>query len=312
MFKPLGRLAVTRATKSPWTNVYGLARSLLALATLGTLTFSTSTVLFHPVQGLPPSPYCSHLACLSLFCVTKGKLDAARWIAIAILAIVVSGWRPRWTAIPHWWIAFSLQASISIPDGGDQLNALLALLLVPAAILDERKWHWNVTAASSPSDGALASVLKRVTAHFFFQVIRLQVALVYFDSAVSKFRVEEWANGTALYYWLNYSIFGVPTWSKGLIDLFVNNPVGVAFLTWGTLILEITLAAGLILPRHVRPYLLGAGLLFHFAIAILMGLGSFSITMIGALLLFLRPVEAPLTMPLTWTALRTDSFASIS
>jgi len=233
--------------------------------------------------------------------VSNGHLEVARWFGIAILALVASGWRPRWTAFPHWWAAFSLQASISIPDGGDQLNALLALLLVPAALMDNRRWHWITPTASGLLPGQLAETLKRVTAHLAFLLIRLQIAFVYFDSSVSKLRVEEWADGTALYYWLNYSIFGVPNWSRAFISAVVNKPVGVALLTWGTVILELALAGALLLPRHVRRYLFWAGLLFHVSIATLMGLVSFSITMIGALLLFLRPLDTPLRLPVAWT-----------
>jgi hypothetical protein len=71
----------------------------------------------------------------------------------------------------------------------------------------------------------------------------------------------------------------------------------VAATTWGTLALEFALAVGLFLPkRRWRPLLLG-GLLLHGAIAMLMGLPSFSLAMFAALILFLRPWESPFAIP---------------
>ncbi|MBT2544839.1 hypothetical protein J7E99_30065 [Streptomyces sp. ISL-44] len=69
----------------------------------------------------------------------------------------------------------------------------------------------------------------------------------------------------------------------------VDNPLGVAALTWGPLVLEIVLAAALLLPQKVRWALLPAGILFHLGIAVVMGLWSFAFAMWAGLLLLLAP-----------------------
>ena len=56
--------------------------------------------------------------------------------------------------------------------------------------------------------------------------------------------------------------------------------------------LEVMLFTGLVLQKRYRKYLLVAGITFHMAIAILHGLISFGLAMFGALVLFLRPVDA--------------------
>lgn len=59
---------------------------------------------------------------------------------------------------------------------------------------------------------------------------------------------------------------------------------------------EFALALGLIAKRAVRPYLLAAGIALHVCIATLMGLWSFSIVMIAALILYLRPLDQPVPL----------------
>lgn len=48
---------------------------------------------------------------IGLACVLPVKnLELARWLAVAILLLVASGWR-RVTGVLHWWVSFSLHAN---------------------------------------------------------------------------------------------------------------------------------------------------------------------------------------------------------
>ena len=83
----------------PWTNVYGLARTLLALGTAGTLIFSPTPALFAHASGAPQPPYCDAAARISIYCIAPHHSPAfAQWGSVAILMLAASGWRPRWTA----------------------------------------------------------------------------------------------------------------------------------------------------------------------------------------------------------------------
>ena len=62
--------------------------------------------------------------------------------------------------------------------------------------------------------------------------------------------------------------------------------VGAA--TWGTLVVELLLATGIRSRCRRRNKLLILGILFHFAIAFVFGLWTFSLAMSAALLLYLR------------------------
>ncbi|MEU8204048.1 sporulation-delaying protein SdpB family protein [Streptosporangium sp. NPDC049046] len=286
-------LAVARLARvSPWTNVYGLARTLMALGTLGTLLFSHSTSLFRPAQGMPDFPNCSGIAQVSVFCVVPSdQLEIARFLSVSLLLLVVIGWRPRFTALGHWWVTVSLMASATIPDGGDQISAVVTLLLLPVALMDGRRWHWG-----PPADVSGRPVLSFFAWTTFF-VIRLQVAGLYFQASVAKLSHAEWADGTGLWYWLTDPFFGMPSWIKPLLTPILVNPIGVTLMTWGPLVIEFAIALGMIARRPVRPYLLAAGVAFHISIGVLMGLGSFMFAMLACLVLHLRPVDVPFRLP---------------
>lgn len=57
-------------------------------------------------------------------------LNIIKWLAIVLLIIIASGWRPRFTGIIHWWICYSLQNSALTLDGGEQVSAVITLLLI--------------------------------------------------------------------------------------------------------------------------------------------------------------------------------------
>ncbi|MFD3775126.1 sporulation-delaying protein SdpB family protein [Streptomyces sp. NPDC058612] len=274
-----------RTVAIPWAAGYGLARTLLALGTLGTLAFSDSATLFREVATVGQYPLCRGVTSAGAFClVSPDHFETMRWVCCALLLIAASGWLPRFTAIPHAYVAFSVFTGISIPDGGDQITWILTLILVLVAIGDPRRWHWQPQPTEPSSNPALALIgVSAIT------MARIQMSVLYFQSCVAKLPHAEWADGSALYYWINNYAFGAPDWLRPALNVVVDTPVGVATLTWGPLVLEIVLAAALLLPQKVRWALLPAGIAFHLGIAIVMGLWSFAFAMWAGLLLLLAP-----------------------
>ena len=66
MLTRLGLAARGWVADSPWTNVYGVARTLVALGMLTTLALTPTEALFAPVRDHPPAPYCDGGRGLSL------------------------------------------------------------------------------------------------------------------------------------------------------------------------------------------------------------------------------------------------------
>lgn len=283
---------------NPWTNVYGLARTLLATATLGTLLFNPPEILFHRLIGAK-NPIACHdaIARATVFCVSPGHPETGRWLAVLLLAFVAIGIYPRLTALAHWWVSFSVWNAVTITDGGDQITLVLSTLLLPLALTDSRMWHWSQTTSVRPT--RFGVLLARVIGQSSLGLIRWQLFIVYLDACLSKLAIPEWRDGTAMYYWLNDNYMGLPGYMHGLFEPLLSSK-WVALITWSVLLLEFCLAISILMKPRIRLYLFPLALAFHMGIALFMGITSFAVAMIAALLLFMVPVGMDLGALLSW------------
>jgi len=296
----IGTFAIDWARRvDPWTNVYGVARTLIATAALVTLLLNPTSTLFHPAVGTPSGLHCGPDGPLGfgLFCMPLG-LEALRWLAIAGLALVASGWRPRITGVLHWWIQASLFWNPVLADGGEQISMILSLLLVPVTLMDSRKWHWSRREApANPTDGELA---RRLVALVALVAVRIQMAAVYFHASAGKLKVEEWVDGSVLYYWFIHDTFGSAGLRADLLWPIFTHPMLSALATWSVVIGEALLAAGLLVDRRYWKYFFWSGFAFHLGITVLHGLPAFAMAMWAGLLLMYRPVDQPLDLRRLW------------
>lgn len=271
---------------TPFTPVLGAARSLLALATLLTILFTPHGQLFFRSVTYPDGVTCDRMfSAISLFCLWKGDAaGVAVAVAVVVLVAVISGYLPAVTALPHWWVAWSFNMSSPIPDGGDQVSAVLTLLLVPILLMDRRRHHWQL-------DRGYASrrPVAKVIAYTALWLCAVQVCVIYFHAAVGKFAVEEWANGTVLWYWFQDPTFAPAEPLRSVMLGVAGTAIGGAVLAYGSLLVELLLAFALVAGPRYRAVMLVAGALFHLGIAVCFGLWSFSTTMLAALLLYLVP-----------------------
>lgn len=291
MFDKLNIYIIKWATdNNPWTNVYGLSRTIMAFSTALTLALNNAETIFKPAVGIDEYPVCSNIGAISIFCLTSNDyfwLNIMRWISILILLIVASGWRPRVTALFHWWISFSLQVSGLTLDGGEQVAAVFTLLLLPIALTDPRKSHWEkIKEPEKIKDKIYAKIMALVA----FSIIRIQVALLYFSSTTAKLTDPEWIDGTAVYYYLQDPMLGLNPWLEKIFNPILSSWL-IIFPTWGTLLVQILLIVALFAPRKRRKYILIIAICMHEVFALFLGLISFSLIMFSILLLYLRPYE---------------------
>jgi antimicrobial peptide system SdpB family protein len=281
-------------TDIPWTNYYGLARSLIALGTLLTLLFNSTSILFKAGIGKQYLNYCDPLG-ISLYCLFD--LDTAKVISIVILFLVISGWRPMITGVLHWWTVYSFVNSATLLDGGDHIASIITLLLLPTTLTDTRKSHWQPHPMASKSYRSNFQKIISVLAISSLIVIKIQISIIYLNAAVSKVSVPEWSDGSALYYWFSHPIFGYPEWLQFIIEPLIINRNAVFILTWGSILFEFFMFSGLMMNRKYKKYLMILGILFHFNILIVQGLVSFFFTMSGAIILYLGPMYSNLRVP---------------
>lgn len=295
MFTNLGRRILETPQTEIWSVMLGVARTVLALATGLTLLFTNSETLLQSNSSLVDHSICHGIDAVNLFClVPMDKLPVAQILALAVLTLVASGWQPRLTGMLHWWVAWSYHQAGTFVDGGDQVVMILTLLLIPVTLTDPRVWHWQ-RAASDDHD--LERPIARLVALGWLALIRLQVAVIYFHAAVAKFSVPEWINGTAVYYWFDSAILGMPDWLHPILDPLLTSAAPVLAITWGTMLLEIVLALGLLAETRYRRSLLMLGLMFHAGIALIFSLSSFMLAMDAALLLYLGDPGWKLSLP---------------
>ncbi|KJL34306.1 sporulation-delaying protein SdpB family protein [Microbacterium azadirachtae] len=267
--------------RTPW---FGVGRSLIAFAQLTVLVFTTPASLLQPLLGTGPGPACNGVRSITLYCIGGSEIpqELRRWVMVAMLVIVISGFLPRYTVWLHAWVSISLGWSISLPDGGEQIARIIVVLLVVIGLADNRTWHW--TRPTKPRPRLLSSLALAALVG-----IRVQVAIVYFHAGISKFWTDDWANGSAEYYFIRDPLFGASGLPYVILHDLTAIPIFVALMTWGGILLELLIAVLILGPRRWRERALGLDILLHGFIIATMGLWSFGLIMIGTAIVASAP-----------------------
>jgi len=275
------------ASQNRITNIYGLSRSLFALSLLITLLFSEVETLF--AQHLFDNPIFSRdLLILNYFKLFKYEyLWLAKIPAILFLIVVILGYYPRYTCIIHWWLSFSFFQSASIIDGGDQIITVMTFYLIPIGLMDGRKNHWNINSDNNR--------YKNFISYFLFLIMQIQTAILYLQAGIEKpYKVDEWRDGTAIYYWFNNNTFGGPQWIMSWLNPLLEFPLIISILTWGTIIFELVLFGAFFMKKELKSKILPIAIIFHFSILLIHGLASFFFAISGALIIYLLPSDTHL------------------
>ena len=172
-------------------NFLSTVRAVLALSSL-------TVLLFTPLEGIVPA---FHLKKISDAASGIDFINIFLWfdnlyipyaISIIVLLSVLCGILPRFTALLHVIVSYSLFYSLHIVEGGDQINAILTFLILPVTLCDSRIFGWK------NSD---IIIKNKYLAYFIFVnmfVIMLQMSLLYLNAGIAKLFQDEWNNGTAV------------------------------------------------------------------------------------------------------------------
>jgi antimicrobial peptide system SdpB family protein len=254
---------------------------LVAVGTLIEIIFTSEADLLGRVSGSSGSAHCYGLGSVSVWCVSSSLTHGflvSRIVSVGVLAAVLSGYRPRWTCIPHWYITFSMASSIVVPSGGEEVAKIATLLLVPICLGDTRVWQWgNPSIPVRPNWRGAA-----LAAHL---VIRLQTCIIYAAAVTSKLTDVAWLRGTAMYFVAYEPQYGFPSSIRALLSPLVNSYWFVAPLTWLVIGTEIAIAITILGTLKMRLVAVALGACLHVAIGLLLGLPSFALVMIGLLII---------------------------
>ncbi|RKN67118.1 hypothetical protein D7252_05660 [Microbacterium sp. CGR2] len=164
---------------------------------------------------------------------------------------------------------------IDLPEGGEAILIVATFWIAIVSVADGRWFAWRRRAHTpSPVLNAIAWAA--------LWGLRIQMPYVYINSALAKLPVEQWSDGTALYYVVRMEFFGAVGPLGELARFLTGVPAISATLTWGTIALEAAIAILLLGSTKMQRYALWACIALHLAIAVLLGLVSFALAMVGA------------------------------
>ncbi|MCP2097860.1 antimicrobial peptide system protein, SdpB family [Actinosynnema pretiosum] len=283
-----------------------LGRTLIAAVPLLTLLANPDSTLF---SASAEAPRCAGVRAMSLWCLT-GPTDTGlllgRILSIVILVVVISGYRPRWTCVPHWYVTFSLTVSGSITDGGDRIAQIAAMLLIPVCLGDGRRWQWlPPTAPLTPKwcGSAFAGLI----------TLKAQIFIIYATAVITKLNDPLWRQGSAMYLVVHDPDYGFPAQVRAFLGQALRSFPAVAAATWSVIGIQAVLALAILAGKRLRKVVLVLGIGLHLSIATLMNLPTFGMAMIGLLtvgtIVLIGPERASVPMDETSRRLSADEVA---
>ncbi len=194
-------------------------------------------------------------------------------LMLVLIILFLFGLGGRFLALTLWFIDMAFQhRNISICFGADYIGSLLLLYLSFSNNQDYftiRKIPFKHSFFSSQ----LSSVM--------YRMLQIQISVIYAYTGFEKLKGATWWDGTALWNVLaNYQITVMSfEWLRFA-------PLLIVFITLLTIVFEIYFPLAMILPKLRYPWLI-IGFMFHFGIALMLGLTTFSTVMISTYPLFL-------------------------
>ena len=222
------------------------------------------------------------------FYLTKPwQLVAFHILFLGCCAAFTIGWRTSWVK----WVLLIGQISYDHRNpmlfyGVDKILACLLLILCLAPVgramsLDRVRAvravkRNNLDAMPPPYNSPWTGACTRL--------MQIQMATLFFFSAISKLGGDDWWNGDAVWF-----VFTTDEhYSPVILNIFASQYWLVNVATYGTILIEIAYVF-LIWQRSTRPYLLAGALFLHAQFALLMGLFYFSFVMMMGHMGFIRP-----------------------
>lgn len=210
------------------------------------------------------------------------ETSGAVWVALVVLMVaaisIVVGWRPtEWLLLTFLVLVAVQRRNPVILNSGDLLvrNFALLLALCPTgAALSVDRWR---------RFGREALRTAPLVAPWGLRLVQLQMMVVYFFAFWSK-SGDLWRDGTAV-----STVFRLGDLTRlDAPDWIVASAVLIAAFTWGTLAIELSLAA-LLWYRPLRPVLITLAVVLHLSIDLFVLVGFFGPIMLMGLVAFSDP-----------------------
>jgi antimicrobial peptide system SdpB family protein len=263
---------------------YSLGRTLITLSLLITLIFNSNSVIFstYAIENFKLMDGINWMKEANFFLIFgDSNVHVSKFIAICVLTVSLLGFFPKITGLLLFYFANSFLNLAAISEGGDVISSNLSFMLLPIVLMDNRKFLYDFTRNIFDTD------LKKIIANNVFWIIQIQISFLYLNSCMGKLYVDEWVNGTALYYYMDSTVYGFGV-SEGFIKEILCWPFFVITGTWGALVIEFLLFTCLFITDiRKKEQMFWVGILFHFIIILMFGLVTFFLSICAGLVLFL-------------------------
>jgi predicted DCC family thiol-disulfide oxidoreductase YuxK len=227
----------------------------------------------------------------TLFSGSSPWLFTATYLFMGVMALLFTlGWRTRLVTpvLLVLWVSLTQQNPV-VSDAGDVVIRLVLFYLCFADL----SAHWSLdarrrTRAAAQPDRARRISVSAEWVNLFHNAaviaVACQVYIIYVSSAMYKIQGSAWDNGTAIYYPMHMHLLD----AFPMLNSMITNHVSIVFVvTYGTVFLQLFFPF-LQLTRPTRMLALAGIIGMHVGIGIFLALPFFSLSMIGADMVFLR------------------------
>lgn len=269
--KPSRHLVTIPDVHGPAMSIFRIGLACCALLTL--LCTPGSKLIPTKYVGIAPNVIYDGINKASLFYIFADTPELGRVVGILLCALSLTGV----TSIGVLWVFFSLHNTGITPDGGDQIGLIASLFCVVFGLSS-----WLVKTYPARRAGYLIG-------YYALFGFKLQIAFLYINASIAKIRVDNWVNGTEVYYDVISPFFGLTGLRKELLLSVLDHPLILVLLTWGTMAVELFIGIAVFASDRWKAIALVAVLLLHGGIALFLGIVSFSLTMITSAIFCLIP-----------------------
>ncbi|MDM5450881.1 HTTM domain-containing protein [Peribacillus simplex] len=235
------------------------------------INYSQRRFLWGP-DGLTNTDYSQQTKPLTLYSFSNSTMyfELIFHLGIVITMLFILGYMTRIMTILNYIFLYSIyHQNGSILDGGYNLMLIISVYLI--LVKSNEYLSIDKHLKKSKKDNIYINIIHNIG----ILSIIVQLCILYLNSSLYKVMGEPWQNGTALYYILQVKEFNLP-WISNLI---LSSDILIVFGTYFTVMLQV--AFPFLLFNKITKYI--ALLLIvpmHLGIAFVMGLISFSLTMV--------------------------------
>jgi hypothetical protein len=237
-------------------------------------------------QGVAPQPGRLDYQWSVLEIWTGDRALLICWVLLLASGLALTaGWHSRVAAVAVFVLLHSfVRRGMYIVNGGDAILCIIALIMAlcscgAALSLDQRRRTGSFWSAQTRSVWPV-------------RLLQVQLSVIYLVTVQAKLTGRTWTEGSAVFYaWLSdgrWATLPAPEW-------LADNAILVNVLSWGTLAVELAIGV-LVWNRHLRWWVLGAGVVMHLAIMVNLNVAFFSIAIFVLYVAFV-PADTVRDMP---------------